>query len=215
MTNPIRVPIRRVIQLGGRRQPEAGRLDLAAITDEELLTLVARGDPPALEEVYNRHSRAVFSLARYMLREQGLAEEVTQEVFLSVWRRAASFEPSRGRGYTWIMGIAHNRVVDELRRIRRSPVPAGQEETDLAWQTLASSARTDEQAHANLERERVLGALQGLPEEQRRVVMLSYYEGYSHSEIAEKLGQPLGTVKTRLRLALQKLRATLGGAEET
>ena len=181
---------------------------MKALRDEELLTLIARGDSYALEEVYSRYASAVFSMARYMLREPALAEEVTQEVFISVWRKAASYHPMRGAPKSWLMSVAHHRVIDQIRRRRRSPVTTSEGEDELMWQNLVSPASTEEQAHANLEREQVLESLKSLPDEQRQVVLLSYYKGYSHSEIAEKLGLPLGTVKTRLRLALQKLRAS-------
>jgi len=188
-------------------------VDLKALRDEELLTLVARGDSSALEEVYSRYASAVFSMARFMLRDPALAEEATQEVFISVWRKAASYQPTRGTPKSWLMSVAHHRVIDQIRQRRRTPPTTSEGEDELLWRNLVSPASTEEQAHANIEREHVLEALKELPDEQRQVVLLSYYKGYSHSEIAQRLSVPLGTVKTRLRLALQKLRASLASGE--
>ncbi len=179
------------------------------LEDQELIHRSALGEKDALEELYTRYSTSVYSLARFMLRNEALAEEATQDIFLNIWLKAASFNPDRGKARSWLMSVAHHKVVDIIRSRRRSITmahPTDYETLDL----LPSSQRpTDEEAVLNLERERIKLALTTLPEAQREVIVLAYYQGLSQSEIAQKLEQPLGTVKTRVRLAMQKLRVEL------
>ena len=179
------------------------------LEDQELIHRSALGDKDALEELYTRYSTSVYSLARFMLRHEALAEEATQDIFLNIWLKSASFNPDRGKARSWIMSVAHHKVVDIIRSRRRSITmahPTDYETLDL----LPSSQRpTDEEAELNLEGERIKRALTTLPEAQREVIILAYYQGLSQSEIAQKLEQPLGTVKTRVRLAMQKLRVEL------
>ncbi len=179
------------------------------LEDQDLIHRSALGEKDALEELYTRYSTSVYSLARFMLRNEALAEEATQDIFLNVWLKAASFNPDRGKARSWLMSVAHHKVVDIIRSRRRSITmahPTDYETLDL----LPSSQRpTDEEAVLNLERERIKLALTTLPEAQREVIVLAYYQGFSQSEIAQKLKQPLGTVKTRVRLAMQKLRVEL------
>ncbi len=179
------------------------------LEDQELIHRSALGEKDALEELYTRFSTSVYSLARFMLRHEALAEEATQDIFLNIWLKAASFNPDRGKAKSWIMSVAHHKVVDIIRSRRRNITmahPTDYETLDL----LPSSQRpTDEEAEQNLERERIKRALTTLPEAQREVIILAYYQGFSQSEIAQKLEQPLGTVKTRVRLAMQKLRVEL------
>ena len=179
-----------------------------SLGDEHLLTLIANGDKDALECVYNRYGTSVFSLARYMLREEAIAEEITQEVFITLWLKASTFNPQRGSPRAWLMSIAHNRVIDQLRSSKRARESSNRVASDLLALHTLSHVNTEDEAQRSLDREQVLKALTALPEEQRKVVIMAYFEGYSQSEIAKALDQPLGTVKTRLRLALQKLRAT-------
>lgn len=179
--------------------------------DHELMAQVARGDREALGRLYDRYGRAVYAMARGMLQDGPLAEEVTQDVFTTLWLKASTYQPERGRVYSWLMTIAHNRVLDELRRVRRAQrvtVP-GDGEGDISAVAAARDVPTEAEIVQRLDNGRVRDALQALPEEQRRVVVMAYYQGYSHTEIAGLLSQPLGTVKTRMRLALQKLRAVL------
>ena len=179
------------------------------LEDQDLIHRSALGEKDALEELYTRYSTSVYSLARFMLRNEALAEEATQDIFLNIWLKAASFNPDRGKARSWLMSVAHHKVVDIIRSRRRSITmahPTDYETLDL----LPSSQRpTDEEAVLNLERERIKLALTTLPEAQREVIVLAYYHGLSQSEIAQKLEQPLGTVKTRVRLAMQKLRVEL------
>lgn len=179
------------------------------LEDQDLIHRSALGEKDALEELYTRYSTSVYSLARFMLRNEALAEEATQDIFLNIWLKAASFNPDRGKARSWLMSVAHHKVVDIIRSRRRSITmahPTDYETLDL----LPSSQRpTDEEAMLNLERERIKLALTTLPEAQREVIVLAYFQGLSQSEIAQKLEQPLGTVKTRVRLAMQKLRVEL------
>lgn len=179
------------------------------LDDRQLLRQTALGEKEALEELYRRYSTPVFSLARFMLRHEALAEEATQDIFLNIWLKSASYKADRGEPKAWIMSVAHHKVIDIIRSRRRNinlTDPKDYETLDL----LPSGNRaTDDEAVLNLERERIIQALAVLPEAQREVIMMAYFEGYSQSEISLRLNQPLGTVKTRVRLAMQKLRVEL------
>jgi RNA polymerase sigma-70 factor (ECF subfamily) len=179
------------------------------LDDRQLLRQTALGVKEALEELYSRYSTPVFSLARFMLRHEALAEEATQDIFLNIWLKSASYKADRGEPRAWIMSVAHHKVIDIIRSRRRNinlTDPKDYETLDL----LPSGNRaTDDEAVLNLERERIIKALAVLPEAQREVIMMAYFEGYSQSEISLRLNQPLGTVKTRVRLAMQKLRVEL------
>ena len=177
--------------------------------DHELIRQISLLDKDALEALYSRYVSRVYSLAMFMLRQEALAEEATQEVFLNIWLKASSFNADRGQPRSWIMSVAHHKIVDLIRSRRRTLTmsdPADYETLDLLP---ANQVSTEEEVERNLERERILKAMTVLPEAQREVIMLAYFEGYSQSEMAEKLDQPLGTIKTRVRLAMQKLRTTL------
>ena len=177
--------------------------------DHQLIHQISLLDKDALEALYSRYISRVYSLAMFMLWQEALAEEATQEVFLNIWLKASSFNADRGQPRSWIMSVAHHKIVDFIRSRRRTLTmsdPADYETLDLLP---ANQVSTEEEVERNLERERILKAMTVLPEAQREVIMLAYFEGYSQSEMAEKLAQPLGTIKTRVRLAMQKLRTTL------
>ena len=159
--------------------------------------------------MYGRYSGAVYSLAMHMLRDSGAAEEVTQDVFFNVWRRASSYREDRGSVRAWLFSIAHHRTIDELRRWRRERTQI-QYGVDLT--TMPSDDGGDPMRYtmAQFERSRINDALHTLRPEQREVVFLAYFRGLTHSEISKHLEQPLGTVKTRMRLGLRKLREVLG-----
>jgi RNA polymerase sigma-70 factor, ECF subfamily len=179
------------------------------LEDRQLIQRIALGEKEALEELYSRYSTSVYSLARFMLRQEALAEEASQDIFLNIWLKASSYKPERGEPRAWIMSVAHHKVVDIIRSRRRNinmTDPKDYETLDLLPSGQMSTA---DEAELNLERERIRRALTILPEAQREVIVLAYFHGLSQSEIAERLGQPLGTVKTRVRLAMQKLRAEL------
>ncbi len=179
-------------------------------SDEALLRRIARADPRALGELYDRYGRLVFSLAVRMVGEGESAEEITQDVFVQVWRRANTYRAELGRPLTWLVSIARHRAIDALRRRKARP-PIQLDGLDSEDQPLKSADDQAPPMQAELEqtRERVQRALDSLPEEQRSALLLAYFEGLSHRELAERLDQPLGTVKTRLRLGLQKLRQML------
>jgi RNA polymerase sigma-70 factor (ECF subfamily) len=184
--------------------------DRTAPEDEALHARVASGDSRALEALYDRYSRIVYGTALRMLGTAELAEEIVQETFWRVWRRSGTFQPGRGQVSSWILGIAHNLAIDELRRQRARPNPVYDEEDrpvlrdmEDSRMDVAGTALEDEQ------RRLISAALDQIPAEQREAIELAYFGGLSQSEIAARLQNPLGTVKTRIRLGLQKLRDIL------
>ena len=184
------------------------------LEDEQLVSLIVQQDQGGLGTLYDRYGKAVFGFVYNLLSDAGQTEEVVQEVFLRVWFRAATYRPERGRFQTWLMSMAHHRAVDELRKRRRLQSIL---ETEARLALMESRAQEDtaaKEAEQREESEIVRKALDSLPEEQRQVIQMSYYEGYSQSEIAELLKHPLGTVKTRMRLGMQKLKTALASLQE-
>jgi len=178
-----------------------------SLGDENLLTLIAHGDKEALECFYERFSTQVFSLARYMLKDEAIAEEIAQDVFLAVWQKAGTFKANRGSPKGWLMSIAHHRVIDHVRSAKRARASMDRMAQEMASMEMLYQVRTEDEAFRSIERQEIAKALQTIPEAQRTVILMSYFQGYSQSEIAEILEQPLGTVKTRIRLGMQKLRS--------
>ena len=178
-----------------------------SLGDENLLTLIAHGDKDALECFYERYSTQVFSLARYMLKDEAIAEEIAQDVFLAVWQKASTFKANRGSPKGWLMSIAHHRVIDHVRSAKRARASMERMAQEMVSLDKLYQVRTEDEAFRNIERQEIAKALQSIPEAQRTVILMSYFQGYSQSEIAEILDQPLGTVKTRIRLGMQKLRS--------
>ena len=176
--------------------------------DEDLVTLLTLGEKEALAALYSRHVKAVYSLVLHLLQDTGRAEEVTQEVFINLWNKAATFRPERGKFRTWLLTTAHHRTVDELRRTRRQRTTFD-EVARNSQNEVNSEEGPLERAERMEEARAIHKALDILPPEQLQVVTLAYYKGYSQSEIAQILDNPLGTVKTRMRLAMQKMRASL------
>jgi RNA polymerase sigma-70 factor (ECF subfamily) len=184
------------------------RQDIALLADEDLMQLVRQGDAGAFEVVYERHATAAFSLAYRMMGRRGPAEDVVQEAFLSLWRSGARYDRTRGSVRTWVLGIVHHRAIDALRRgIRHDSRRARDEGIEERFE---SKDRTDLQAARREEAAEVRTALAALPSEQSRAIELAYFGGFSHSEIADMLQTPIGTVKGRIRLGLEKLRGQLG-----
>jgi RNA polymerase sigma-70 factor (ECF subfamily) len=191
--------------------PEA----LQRLADEDLMTLVERNDADAFAVLYDRHGGAAYSLAHRIVGDSAIAEDVTQEAFLSVWRSGARFDAARGSVRSWTFGIVRNRAIDALRRAS-GPAPKLDLDDDAALEARPSDELTDSQAIRRETSRRVQGALRELPAEQSEVIGLAYFGGFTHSEIADMLGMPLGTVKGRMRLGLEKIRVTLAermGAE--
>jgi RNA polymerase sigma-70 factor, ECF subfamily len=183
-------------------------LDLRSLADEEVIQLVRRGDARAFEVIYERHSPAAFSLAYRMMGTRAGAEDVTQDAFLSMWRSGARYDRARGSVRTWVLGIVHHRAIDALRRVmvhdRRRTGDEGIEER------FESEVRTDVEAARREEAGTVRVALESLPSDQSQVIELAYFGGFTHTEIADMLDAPVGTVKGRMRLGLKKMRAQLG-----
>jgi RNA polymerase sigma-70 factor (ECF subfamily) len=178
-------------------------------TDAELIARVAQGDSRALEELYNRYSQSVFSMSYSLLRDYSAAEDVTQEVFVSLWTRASKFDPERGVFRHWFLHMAHNRVIDELRRRKRASQYSSDKVPEDAELALESPANTADQAITSVLFGEAAEALKSLPDEQRTAVVMAYIDGATQQEIAKRTDVPLGTVKTRLRLGLIKLRHLL------
>jgi len=191
--------------------PSAGRLgtmrnQLAHLSEEALVALVARGDESALAELYDRVGRMAFGLAYRVLRDERLAEDAVQEAFLTVWRTAAAFSAERAKATTWILTLVHRRAVDLVRREeRRRAEPL--EDADGGDGSATPSA--EDAAWLHFERERVQAALRQLPDTQREAIELAYYGGFTQSELAERLGQPIGTIKSRMFAGLARLRELL------
>ncbi len=175
------------------------------LADEDLISLVQARDPQAFAALYDRHSRAAYSLAYRMMGEKQAAEDIVQDAFLKLWRAADSYRAERASVRTWLLSVVHNRSIDQLRSAasrRRT-----QEKVEASAPTSQPSEAFSE-SWRNTQRERVREALKTLPGEQLKVLELAYFSGYTHVEIAELLGLPLGTVKGRMWLGLKKLRGS-------
>jgi RNA polymerase sigma factor (sigma-70 family) len=189
----------RVTEAGSRRKH-------AHLSDEALLALCSRGDESALGELYDRYGRVVYGLALRIVRDRALAEDAVQEAFLAVWRSSGTFLAEHGKPSTWILTLVHRRAVDLVRREeRRRSEPL--EDVDQP-----SGEATDEEAWLRAQRQVVQEALRKLPPEQREAIELAYYGGFTQSELAKRLGQPLGTIKSRMFTGLSRLRDLLAEA---
>jgi len=187
------------------------RSQFAHLSDEALVALVARGDDMALAELYDRLGRVAYRLAFRVVRDERFAEDVVQEAFLALWRTAAAFRAERAKASTWILTLVHRRAVDLVRREQRrraEPLQDG----DLDEQDGEPSP--EDNAWLQFERARVQAALGRLPDTQRQAIELAYYNGLSQSELAERLGLPLGTIKSRMFAGLARLRELLDDAAD-
>ncbi|MFN2470969.1 MAG: sigma-70 family RNA polymerase sigma factor [Gaiellaceae bacterium] len=192
------------------RGAEPRERPLEQVTDDEVLDLLARSDERALGELYNRFGGVAYGLAFRILRDEALAQDAVQDAFLAVWRSADSFLPERARPSTWILTLVHRRAVDLVRREER------RRSEPLEPEMHPAGGATDEEASVRYHRRLVQEALKRLPAEQREAIELAYYGGLSQSEVAERLGQPLGTIKSRTFAGLTRLRDLLreAGVEE-
>jgi len=182
------------------------RAEVSQVSDVALLQAIARGDEAALARLYDQYRVILFGLLVRILNSREEAEDVLQEVFLQVWRRAGDYDEQRGKPFTWLVTLTRSRAIDRLRALgsrQRLATSAAQEQPEEASDALKETYRSEQ-------KEIVRRALADLPEEQRRTLLLAYFEGLTQSEIAAKINAPLGTVKTRMRSALTKLRETLG-----
>ncbi len=184
-------------------------LTLTAQPDAVLASRVATGDADSLEELYNRYGVQVFSMAYGILKDYALAEDLAQEVFVALWTRAGRFDAAKGVFRHWFLHLAHNRVIDEVRRRRRVALMDANRAPEDATLGLVSSGDTADEAITAVLAGEAREALRSLPEEQRMVIVMAYLEGATQQEIAQRTGTPLGTVKTRLRLGLEKLRQAM------
>jgi RNA polymerase sigma-70 factor (ECF subfamily) len=185
-------------------------VDYAAFDDEALIRLIAHHRQEALSMLYDRYSRMVFSVAYHATGDQEAAEEITQDVFFRVWDKADTYRAEQARVSTWLTSITRYRSIDFLRRKSVRPEGRSISMEALTMQALPLDEESPEKvAEGNLDKRRVRNALTALSPDQQQALSLSYYQGLSHSEIAALLGEPLGTVKTRIRLAMQKLREAL------
>jgi RNA polymerase sigma-70 factor, ECF subfamily len=184
------------------------------LPDEVLMEQAAAAQPQAVQGLYQRHGRLVYGIALGILRDPLAAEEVTQDVFLRVWEKAATYQVEKARVVTWIMRIARNQSIDALRR--RTARGGGKQAIVEDFSFLADPTAPDpgESAALASRRAEVRAALGGLPADQRTALALAFFQGLTHQQIAEKLGEPLGTVKTRIRDAMRKLRLVLESGEE-
>jgi RNA polymerase sigma-70 factor (ECF subfamily) len=186
------------------RISDAVNRQLAHLSDEALVALAARSEQSALAELYDRYGRTAYGLALRILRDQALAEDAVQEAFLAVWRTASRFVPERGRASTWILTLVHRRAVDVVRREQRRRADSLERAEEPTVEGV------EEDAWLRFQRERVQAALSRLPDAQREALELAYYGGFSQSELAERLGQPLGTIKSRMFGGLSRMRELLG-----
>ena len=178
------------------------------LADEELMPLIGDKDPEAFEVFYDRHGGVAFSLAYRIVGEKAAAEDVIQEAFISIWRSGARYDRARGSVRSWTLGIVRNRAIDLLRS-RAGRKPSLDFDDDSVLEQRSADEVTEEEVLQRETAREVRGAVGGLPGEQSKVIELAYFGGFSHSEIAEMLGVPLGTVKGRMRLGLEKIRGEL------
>jgi RNA polymerase sigma-70 factor, ECF subfamily len=178
------------------------------LADEELMPLIGEKNPDAFEVFYDRHGGVAYSLAYRIVGERGAAEDVAQEAFISIWRSGARYDAARGSVRTWMLGIVRNRAIDALRS-KTGKAPKLDFDDDSILEHRPAAEQTESEALQRETAQEVRGALGELPGEQAKVIQLAYFGGFSHSEIAGMLGVPLGTVKGRMRLGLEKIRGEL------
>ena len=177
--------------------------DLAHLSDEALVALVARADDAALAELYDRYGHVAYGVALKVIRDPSLAEDAVQEGFLAVWRSAERFVAERAQASAWILMLVHRRAVDIVRREQPRRAEPLQEAP------IATPDLTEDEAWLRLRRERITEALRRLPDQQREAIELAYYGGFTQSELADRLGEPLGTIKSRMFTGLARLRELL------
>ena len=186
--------------------------DIRVLADEELMQLVRACDAQAFEIVFDRHSGAAFSLAYRMCGRQAMAEDIVQEAFVSLWRSGARYDATRGSVRTWVLSVVRNRTIDAFRR------ESAKGSRDVSEEGIAERMAAPELTEAEVERRdearQVRKALVELPPDQRQVIELAYFGGFTHSQIADMLELPSGTVKGRMRLGLTKMRLALGDSPE-
>lgn len=180
------------------------------ISDADLMVQLAAGNPAAMDLLYDRYNRPVYSFAYRMLGDREYAEDLLQEVFLRAWRRGSRFSETRGSLISWLLSITHNMAIDELRKQQRRPRKADSSEPEMLLSSIQDSAEPVENQAVLVDHQRIVRtALEDLPESQRQVLEMAYFNGLTQREIAEQLDAPLGTIKTRMRLGLRKLQESV------
>ncbi len=184
------------------------------LSDVDLIDQASRGDARALEVLYDRYSRVVFSFALRIVNDSLIAEELLQEVFFRAWQQGGSFRASKGTFLTWLLSITHNMAIDEVRKRKRRPQRSDSDDPDLVLAAVPDAGPSvEDEVWLRVLRERIGRALDTLPVAQREAIELAYFKGMTHREIADTLDEPLGTIKTRMRLGMQKLRDQLDSSE--
>lgn len=194
--------------------PTGASPELVELSDVDLIERAAGGDARALEILYDRYSRVVYSFALRIIGDPQIAEELLQEVFFRAWQQGGSFRANRGTFVTWLLSITHNMAIDEVRKRRRRPQKSDNDDPETVLAGVPDTGQDiEEEVWLGSLRETIGAALSTLPPAQREAVELAYFQGLTQREIAERLGEPLGTIKTRMRLGMQKLRDVLEGNE--
>src|SRR5918999_1743437 len=194
--------------------PTGAYPELVQLSDVDLIGRAAEGDARALEVLYDRYARVVYSFALRIVGDQQVAEELLQEVFFRAWQQGSSFRASRGTFITWLLSITHNMAIDEVRKRRRRPQKSENDDPEAALAGVPDTGPDiEEEVWLGTLRETISAAMDTLPPAQREAIELAYFRGLTQREIAEQLGEPLGTIKTRMRLGMQKLRDQLEGNE--
>ncbi len=191
-----------------------GEPNLVEMADADLIGRAAGGDARALEVLYERYSRVVYSFALRIVADPQMAEELLQEVFFRAWQQGGAYSASRGSFVTWLLSITHNMAIDEVRKRRRRPQRADSEDPEAVLAAVPDlGLSVEDEVWLGTLRDTIAGALDSLPPSQRVAIEMAYFKGLTQREIAEQLGEPLGTIKTRMRLGIQKLRDQLEGHE--
>ena len=185
-----------------------------SLDDKTLMVLVARGHTDAMSELYQRHSRLIYGLALNVVNNQQAAEEITLDVFTRAWQKADTYRSEQALVRTWLCVICRNRAINWLRRQKAHPEYNSLSWADVSPGTFPTASSPEKIADATFMQEQVRAAVKQLPIEQRQALALAFFRGYTHSQIAQLLDQPLGTVKTRIRLGMQKLRHLLHETNE-
>lgn len=189
--------------------PTGAASDYNSLSDEHLLRMVAKQDLHAYEVLYDKHAAAMFGLILRIVRDSTAAEELLQETFWQIWQNASQYEGT-GAAAAWMFRIGRNRSLDELRRQKARPRSSEQVDIESAYRTTgANQPSAESEAETLLNRQQIQHALSALPEEQRVCLTLAYFEGLSHAQIGERLNLPMGTVKSRLRIGMEKLERSL------
>ncbi len=188
--------------------------DYARYDDERLISLIAQLQTEALDQLYDRYNRPIFSLALMIVGDRATAEEITLDVFMRVWQKAGSYRADQARVSTWLTHIARHHAIDVLRRRAVRPDQYALSLDEITPGVPFPAQDPGELAEHSLRRERILAAIARLPADQKQALTLAYFGGYTQTQIAEALKQPLGTVKTRIKLAMQKLRDFLRDEQE-